>query len=176
MLKASVHYDGLPAKGGHVIKDLVRAVAPLNVFLTSTGNGADQTEDILATYLIAANTMGANGVQGIEIEAWGTFGASGDNKQVKLYFGGTSIASGVVTDNAKNWHARMIVYRTGLNAQVVVAEMIHDTTDLPCTVTTATETETAAIVAKVTGQETTASTANQIIVKLFTVKGIEQKQ
>lgn len=175
MLKASVHYDSAPAKLGRILKDIVKAIVPLNLFLTSTGNGADQTEDVLATYSIPAATMGANGVQGFEIEAWGTTGASGDNKTIKLYFGSAVMTSGVLTPNAKNWHAKMTVWRTSLNNQVVVGEMIVDVTDIAPTVTTATETETAAIVAKCTGQNTSNSTANSVIVKAFSVRSIEQK-
>lgn len=165
-------FEGMSAP----IKAIVEAIVPLKVNVTSLGNGADQTEDVIATYSIPANTLGANYAQGIEIEAWGTFGATGDNKQVKLYFGGTSIATGVVTSNAKNWFLKLKIFRTGTNAQVVVGEGQIDTTNITPTVTTATETETAAIVAKATGQETTASTANQIISKLFVVRAVEQKQ
>lgn len=174
-LKASVHYDGTGSKFGRVLKDLVKTVVPLYVSVVSGGNGADQTEDVMQTFSIPANTLGANLCQGIEIEAWGTFAANGDNKQVKLYFGASVIASGVVTANAKNWFAKMKVFRTGVATQVVVAEMLIDTTDITPTVTTGAETETAAIVAKVTGQETTASTANSITCKLFIVRSIEQK-
>lgn len=175
MLKDSVHYDGIPAKAGHQLRAVIKALVPLSAKVAVAGNGADQTEDVMQTFSIPANTMGANGVQGFEIEAWGTFAANGDNKQVKLYFGAVVIASGVVTNNGNNWFARMRVYRSGLNTQVVTAEMLVGTTDITPLVTTGTEVETAAIVAKVTGQETTANTANSITCNLFVVKAIEQK-
>lgn len=158
------------------VKALTEVVVPLKVDLTSTGNGADQTEDTLISYSIPAATMGANGVQGFEIEAWGTTAANGDNKQIKLYFGAAVIATGVVTINAKNWFLKLKVFRSGTNTQVVFGEGQSDTTNITPTVTTATETETAAIVAKVTGQETTASTASSIVAKGLIVRAIEQKK
>lgn len=160
---------------GAAFKAIVESLVPLKVDLTSAGNGADQTEDTLRSYSIPANTMGANYVQGFRIRAFGTMGATGDNKTIKLYFGSASVSSGVLTDNAKNWWFDMTVYRSGASTQVLVCSMQHDTTMLTPTVTTATETETAAILVKVTGQETTASTANQIILKLLEVTAIEQK-
>lgn len=160
---------------GAAFKAIVESLVPLKVDLTSAGNGADQTEDTLRSFSIPANTMGANGVQGFRIRAFGVTGASGDNKTIKLYFGSTSVSSGVITDNAKNWFFDLTVYRSGASTQVVVCEFQHDTTAAAPTVTTATETETAAILVKVTGQETTASTANQIILKMLEVSAIEQK-
>lgn len=161
---------------GAAIKALVEAVVPLKIDLTSTGNGADQTEDTLISYSIPANTMGANGVQGFRIKAWGTTAANGDNKTIKLYFGSALISSGVQTINAKNWFLELNVFRSGTSTQVVVGEGQMDTTSITPTVTTATETETAAIVAKITGQETTASTANSIVAKALIVEAIEQKK
>lgn len=161
---------------GATMKALVEAVVPLKVDLTSTGNGADQTEDTLIQYSIPANTMGANGVQGFHIRAWGTTAANGDNKTIKLYFGAALISSGVQTINAKNWYLELWIYRSGANTQVVLGEGQMDTTSLTPTVTTATETETAAIITKITGQETTASTASSIVAKALIVEAIEQKR
>lgn len=161
---------------GATIQKLVEAVVPLKVDLTSTGNGADQTEDVLTTYSIPAATMGANGVQGFKIKVWGTTAANGDNKTIKLYFGANSISSGVQTISAKNWFLELAVYRSGTSTQVVVGEGQMDTTSITPTVTTGTNDETAAIVVKCTGQETTASTANSIVIKAFIVEAIEAKK
>lgn len=174
MIRSQRNYEWTE-RSGYALKALVECVVPLKVDLTSAGNGADQTEDTLRSYSIPANTMGANFAQGFRIRAFGVTGASGDNKTIKLYFGSTSVSSGVITDNAKNWFFDMTVYRSGANTQVVVCEFQHDTTASAPTVTTATETETAAILVKVTGQDTTASTANMIVLKLLEVSSIEQK-
>lgn len=167
---------GGATSAGATLQKLVEAIVPLKVDLTSTGNGADQTEDTLISYSIPANTMGANGVQGFKIKAWGTLATNGDNKQVKLYFGTVSIATGVITDSNKNWFLELNVYRSGTNTQVIVGEGQRDTTSITPTVTTGTETETAAIVAKVTGQGTTANTANEVVAKALIVEAIEQKK
>lgn len=175
MIRDQRHYEWTEHTGA-AFKALVESVVPLNVSVAGTGNGADQTEDVLATFSIPANTMGLNGVQGFEIEAWGHFATNGDNKQAKLYFGASSIATGVVTDSNKNWFLKLRVYRTGTNTQIVVGNGQHDTTMITPTSAAGAEVETGAIVAKVTGQETSANTANSITCTLFTVKAIEQKK
>lgn len=174
MIRSQRNYEWTE-RTGYAVKAMVEALVPLKVDLTSSGNGADQTEDTLRSYSIPANTMGANFVQGFRIRAFGTTGASGDNKVVKLYFGSTSISSGTITDNAKNWYFDITVYRSGVSTQVVVGEYQHDTTSNAPTVTTATEAETAAILVKVTGQNTSNSTANSVVLKLLEVTAVEQK-
>lgn len=161
---------------GATIQKLVEAIVPLKVDLTSTGNGADQTEDTLISYSIPANTMGANGVQGFRIKAGGTLATNGDNKQVKLYFGTISIATGVITDSNKNWFLELEVWRSGTNTQVIFGCGQRDTTNITPTMTTGTEAETAAIVAKVTGQGTTANTASEVVAKFLTVVAVESKK
>lgn len=174
MIRDQRHYEWTERTGA-AIKALVESLVPLSVKLTSTGNGADTTEDTLLSYSIPAATMGANGVQGFEIEAWGTTAANGDNKVIKIYFGSAVMSMGTITDSAKNWWMKMQVWRTGTNTQVVVAKAQHDTTMVTPTVTTATETETGAITAKVTGQNSSNATANTVVAKAFTVRAIEQK-
>lgn len=175
MIRDQRHYEWTEHTGA-TVKALVEAVVPLKINVTSAGNGADQTEDVLATFSIPAATMGANGVQGFKIKAWGATAANGDNKTIKLYFGASSISSGVQTISAKNWFLELIIFRSGTSTQVVVGEGQMDTTSLTPTVTTGTDDETAAIVVKVTGQETTASTANSIVFKALIIEAIEAKK
>lgn len=151
------------------LKNLMANFQTLN--LTSTGNGADTTEDTLATYSLPANTLGTT-MRGLKIRAWGTCAANADNKTMKLYFGSEVIATPTAATNAKNWWLEMEVYHSGANAQVVVGRGIVDTTSVTPLVTTGTESESAAIVIKVTGQAGTGN-ANDIVIKAFVIERLD---
>jgi hypothetical protein len=135
----------------------------LNLNTTSTGNGADTTEDTLLSYSLPANTLGTT-ARGLRITAWGNTAANGDNKTIRLYFGSEVVASPTAATNNKGWWVYMEVYHTAANAQVVFGLGQVDTTAITPLVTTGTETETSAIVIKVTGQAGTGN-ANDIVAK-----------
>lgn len=140
-----------------------------NTNVTSVGNGADQTEDNLQTYSLPAGSLRNNG-DCIIIQAWGRTGANADSKDIKLYFGGTVIASALAsTANAKNWYAYAEVYKTGAGAQLAFGSLQVDATAGAIQRTTPAETETAAITIKTTGKENTASTANSILSDVLSV-------
>lgn len=142
----------------------------LKVDTTSTGNGADVTEDNLISYSLPANSLVANG-KGLRITAWGICAANADNKTIKLYFGTAVLATPTAATNGKNWYLEMEVYRTGLNAQAVFGVGQVDTTAVTPLVTTAAITETAAITIKATGQAGAAN-ANDIVQKGLIVQTI----
>ena len=154
---------------------LMKSVVPLSAITTNLGNGADQTEDVLATYSLPANSFGAKGIQGLYIQAWGHCGTNGDTKTMNLYFGSEVITTPAAATSNKNWYLELTVFRTALNTFTVVGTGIVDTTAVTgYQVTAATETETAAITIKATGQDTSASTANAITCSLFLVQSYEQ--
>lgn len=83
-------------------------------------------EDDLLSVTLEGKTLYKNGV-GIEIIAYGTFAANGNNKQVKLYFGGNVvIAGGVVTSNNKAWYARGLVVRSAADVQKAIGWIGED--------------------------------------------------
>lgn len=128
------------------------------------GNGADTTEDVLATFPLPANTFGALPLQttGLYIYAAGRMAANADVKTVRLYFGAEVIASPAAATNGKNWFLELFVTRTGLSTQRVTGAGQVDITAITVLDTTGAESEVAAVTIKCTGQAGTA-TANDII-------------
>ena len=135
----------------------------LSVNITSNGNGADTTEDILMSYSLPAKTLSAT-KKGLKIRVWGTTAANTDNKTIKLYFGSAVFTTPTAATNNKNWELDLEVYKSGTNTQVVFGKGIVDLTSVTPLVTTGTETDTAAIMIKVTGTAGTAN-ANDIVAK-----------
>jgi len=135
----------------------------LSVNTTSTGNGADTTEDTLLTFSLPAKTLSA-AKKGLKIRAWGTCAANTHNKTMKLYFGSEVVATPTAATNGVNWSLELEVYKTGSSTQVVFGGGLVDTTPVTPLVTTGAETDTAAITIKVTGQTGT-SGANDVVAK-----------
>lgn len=139
----------------------------LTVNTTSAGTGADTNETDLWTYSLPANTLVTTG-KTLRITVFGTTAANANAKTVKVYFGSTNFAimSGGTTSGA-GWSGTFLVTRTGASAQNFVRVIglygAGVTVDNP-SLLTVTETETSAIVIKVTGQNGSAS-ANDIVFK-----------
>lgn len=170
------HYDSDLL--GTTLFNLRNTVVPVNVQNINVGNGADATEDVLATFSLPANTLSASangGAQGVLIEAWGTTGANGNNKTIKLYFGSvafTHVSAGAL--NNVTWWAEIWAMRTALNTYSVLGSGQYGTTlsTLAGTISNSV-TETAAIVIKATGQSGS-SAANDVVCNNLTVWTIEQ--
>lgn len=126
----------------------------------SVGNGADTTEDTLATYSMPANTLNAIG-RGLFIYAWGSMTAVA-NKTGKLYFGASTVSTGLISATSESWSLEMVVLKSAANVQQISAQLINAATHGGVTNSAGSETDTAAIVIKVTGQNS-ASTANGIV-------------
>lgn len=146
-------------------------VAPAGLLaynVTSTGNGADTSEDTLWTYSLPANVLSAVG-KTLRIYAYGVCGANTDNKTMKLYFGSEVITTPTAATNAKNWYLQLDVIKTGASTQIVCGQGIVDTTSVTPYVTTGAETDTSAITIKMTGTAGT-GTANDIVFKFGLVE------
>ncbi len=135
----------------------------LSVNITSNGNTAVTTEEILMSYSLPAKTLSAT-KKGLKIRVWGTTAANTDNKTMKLYFGSVVITTPLAATNNKNWELELEVYKSGTNTQVVFGNGQVDTTVVTPLVTTGTETDTGAITIKATGTAGTAN-ANDIVAK-----------
>lgn len=178
------HYDEVAM--GAAMYRMRNAIVPMFMYAdgVGVGNSADQTEDTVKSFSIPANTFSAQfpagadvrlgGLQGIQVTAAGHFATTGDNKQVKLYFGSEVLATGVLTTSNKNWFMQMIVTRTALNTYNVFGTAQADTTMItPLLTLAASETETAAIACKVTFQNTSNNVSIGTL-NLFMIDAIEQ--
>lgn len=154
---------------------LMASVVPLSVITTGLGNGADQTEDVLATYSLPANSFGAKGIQGLYIQAWGHCATNGDTKQMNLYFGTAEMSTPAAATSNKNWYLELTVFRTAASVFTVLGQGDVDLTAVtPFRSIALAATETAAIIIKCTGQDTSANTANAIVCDLMLVQSYEQ--
>ena len=168
-VKSRVDREHLPA----VARDVTQAMEQvLNFNVAQGATGADTTEDVLATYSLPANTLKAAGGRMLRIRAWFKLAANANNKTMKLYFGGQTIATPTAATNAKNAYLELNVFRLGASSQCVVGVGQVDVTPVtPFTNNAATETDTAAIVIKATGQSGT-GTASDVICTAMVVEMI----
>jgi hypothetical protein len=158
----------------------------IQVNATGQGNGADTTDDVLATYALPASALDVAGRQ-VTITAAGKFAANGNNKRIKIWWGtttqtvgspvvgGTLIAdSGVVTTNGGGWSAGVQVTKygaAGSNTQLssnsaVVAGASHTGTTAPAALTA---NESGIINITITGSSSTSGAANDVVGQLFDV-------
>jgi hypothetical protein len=139
------------------------AAGLINAALSSTGNGADTTEDTLQTYSLPTNSLD-NVSRCVRITTWGILAANADNKTIKLYFGGSVISSGTLTSSGVNWRSTLTVCKTGASTQSVLGEMSVGATMIAPYYNAGTDTDSSAITIKTTGQAGTAN-ANDIVSK-----------
>lgn len=137
----------------------------------AVGNGADLTEDTLATYTVPANTLAADG-DILHIRAGGTLAASTDSKTVKIKWGGVTLATLGPYTAVGNvaWSADVRVIRTGSAAESFIAMMTaQNSTAFTAASNTTTVNTTVTNDVVVTGQNTTNSVANSVKMQYLTV-------
>lgn len=130
-------------------------------------------EDDLIKYTLSKNTL-HNDSDVLEIVAFGTTAANGNNKTIKLILGSTTLFStGVVAFNNKPWCIRAEITRTAAATQVSIATFNGDFSLLTNTATyiAGAEDFTTNLIVKCTGTSGS-STTNDIvqrglIIKLF---------
>lgn len=126
-----------------------------NVNTTAVGN-VGTGEDDLITYTLPANALSANG-KGVRITAWGTGANNVNAKTLKVYFGTQVILTFALTvSQANNWRVMGSVWRTGASTQDWQASLIQAGTASAVDAEngTATQTDTATIAIKCTGEAT----------------------
>lgn len=140
--------------------------------LTTVGTAANTTETDLQTYTMPANTFDVAS-RGVRVTAWGSYGATANNKTIKGYFGAANVVynSTALAQNGTGWVLEFEVYKTGSNTQCHWGNLVAGNTIPGAQSGTDTQTDTAAIVIKVTGQNGTA-VANDIVCRGMTVKMI----
>jgi hypothetical protein len=150
----------------------------LFVQTTDTGNGADVTEDTLATFTLPANSLITNGNQRIEYEGYLSNAANADTKRLRVYFGATVICDSTAQAfNGAPLYFRAVVYlltNTTQKAQCVgvqpgsVGGAWNAAAGGGMNATTPAETTTGAVVLKVTGTAGVAN-ANDIVLKVLSL-------
>jgi hypothetical protein len=160
----------------------------LGVQISSAGiqPGATGADNVLAAFTLPAYSFDNFG-RGIQITAAGSFGATGNNKTIKLFAGattatvgstisgGTAVAStGTVTTNGGGWQIQASIYKYsagGANTQLG----IHQPSITGAAASTLlapsllTMTESGALIFAVTGNAATAAT--DILLNFFEIYG-----
>lgn len=121
------------------------------------GNGADTTEDTLFTGSLPPNSMDVVGRE-MSIQAWGNISATSATKTARVYWGSTVLATiQATTTQTGVWIVNATIIKTGANAQtacVAIDTSISGSLVRTASILSPNETDTAAIVMKVTGQVT----------------------
>lgn len=168
-----VEYDGtFPFTKSGAVR--YRPGGVLTQFYTDTGN-VGTGEDDLYSYTIPASTLDTNGHK-IEAKYGGTFANSTSTKQVRAYFGGTSIFdSGALTITASaSWDMEILCVRVSASVVRCVTKMNTSGASLAAyasyvEVTGLTLTNTQIL--KITGETAGAGTAdNDIVAKLGNIE------
>lgn len=131
-------------------------------------------EDDLISYTLQPNVLAKDGYN-IEIKAWGTFAANGNNKTVKLKFGSAVLYdTTALAANNGSWMITGVVTRTGAATQQAITSMMSSNATVGNSVTyiVPTETLSATIIIKCTG---TATANDDIIQKGLLVKVYPQE-
>lgn len=155
------------------------------------GNNADTTDDLLASYTLAASSLDTAG-RGLCVTAQGSTGTTTNNKRVKLWFNAT-VSAGVVTGGSViadtdpwvnsttpnsdvGWQLMADIFKfgaTGSNTQyaqgTTVRGGVHGGTGLPVFPTAL---ESSAIVIALTGSSYTTGAANDVIATWFEVNAM----
>ena len=151
----------------------------VSVVSAGNGNGADTTADTLASVVIPARTFDIVG-RCITLQAWGNVTATSATKTVSFSFG-ASLTQSIVqftTTNTGQWQVWIQLFKTGANTQMALfqadaggttASLLGLSGGRALNISTAgTETDTAAITMKITGQSSVA-TANTVTCQGFIV-------
>lgn len=88
---------------------------------TSTAGIAGTSEQTLLSYSLPAGSLLSNG-QSLRIKAYFTHAANTNNVTFKLYFGTSSISSGVLATSGETCELSLDVIRTGAATQLVWAD------------------------------------------------------
>lgn len=166
----SAEFDERGVKIGTQSTALPRAGGTYFLGHTDAGNTAVTTEEDLITQSIAAGLLSGANKERLEVEAFGVFGATGNDKVVAMKFGATTlVTSGTVTHNAKAWRILATIIRTGAATQKAITTLFIDGQASVTTYTTPGETLAGAIDLKVTGRSPTTGAANDVVVRAYHV-------
>lgn len=94
---------------------------------TNASGTVQNTEYTLNSITIPAGAFNANG-RSLQVIAWGTLAANANNKNLKIYFGSTAVASVINSAaNGKDFYVELVIVRTGSSTQSGVGFVQIDT-------------------------------------------------
>jgi hypothetical protein len=162
----------LQGQAGNASSTWVRAMGQLTAQMSQTATGANTNETDLQAYTLPANTLDIVS-RGVRVTAWGSYGANANGKTIRLYFGTGNVImnSTALTQNGTGWWVEAEIYKTGTNTQCHWGNIIAGNSVPGTQSGTDAQTDSAGILIKVTGQNSTA-TANDVVCRGMSVKMI----
>lgn len=137
------------------------------------GNSADTTEDVLFTGNLPLNSLDVVGRQ-VFIEAYGNIAATSATKNARVYFGSTVLVNFAATTTQTGvWAVQALITKVGSSAQsalVLTDTTISGSLVRAVSILSPTESDTAAITIKATGQSSV-GTANLVTCVGLTIGG-----
>ena len=136
----------------------------------AVGNAADTNEADLFSFAIPAGKL-ANVGDLVRLKAWVKNAANANNKQTRVYFGGTTIGdSTVIASNNNWWVVEAVVIRTGAATQVALCHALNNAnsgawtsaTGGAVTQTAPSETLSGAVTIRLTGTSGTTGAADDV--------------
>ena len=122
----------------------------ISTLVATVATGANQTETDLFTYTFPTSAFISSSAA-IRLRFWYVTGANSNLKTIKVYFGGTVVATRAVADNALTWNWSTHILRVASNSQIAFTNRSSSSASADEISTTAI-TESTAIIIKVTGQ------------------------
>lgn len=161
-----------PTTGNRVVRELSGTGSGVLPYCVSAGprvsGAADTNENTLATVTIPANSMGPNG--SVEVDLLLTVTNSGNNKTVRVKFGGTTYLAGVFTTSAQLALQCRITNAGTTNSQVGIGGNFVGYSGTTAAVVTSAVDTTSDVTLLITGQKATgaeALTLESYSVKVF---------
>jgi len=134
----------------------------LHVNTTTAGTAANTDETDLWSYTLPGGTLSQDG-RGVRVTVFGSVGANVNAKTMRLYFGGTLLASGVNSQSGTIWRFQADVIRTSASAQVANAILfVGELSAMDNALSAPSETISGAVTIRMSGQNGTAA-ANDIV-------------
>lgn len=135
-------------------------VVKIGESFATVSTGANTTETDIHTYTLPANMLNRNGAT-VEMTSKGTFAANGNNKTLKVYWGGVEVfTSGAVAANATTWNLTVTVTRDATQTQRIYVDGQVNNTQITTVYTTGARDETTTQVLKIMGTNGTAAAAD----------------
>jgi hypothetical protein len=152
-----------PSQLTAVINTLIQSIntsfGRIGVGTTAVATGATTGETTLLQYTLPGGLL-ANAGDSIRVTCWGITAGNANNKTMKLYFGGSSIATPTAATNNKGWRLQMTVMRRSATAQAIDSWGLVDVTPVTPANADGAETMANSLLVKCTGTNGTASASD----------------
>lgn len=146
-----------------------RACGQLTASTTQLGNTADTLEQALWTYTMPGGTLAATGDRVI-ITAFGTFGATGNNKTLYAYYAGTALNSSTTTQNGGSWQMTWSATRASATSSKTMGDRVDAGTQRGWVYAAITATLADDQIIKMAGQSQTTGAANDVVFESASVQ------